>query len=85
MRDEVRETLREAIGIMTAWLDEPDGGDFLPSVLRARLAEDGLDGIVKILHGLISLNGVLLTELLAATDVDEQATLRRLALELGAE
>lgn len=73
------ESARTAIGIITAWLSEPDGGSFTASQLEALVNEGGEEAIVSIVSGLITVAGHLLIKTAAATGKTEQEVLQEMA------
>jgi hypothetical protein len=79
------DNLRRAIDVMTEWTTDPTGfstaGDRLGEYISEGPDEDGFDGEMKLMFGLISLAGYLLVKLEAATGERMQSHLQDIALK----
>ena len=79
------QSVRDAIGVMTAWSAQPDGPpDLLIETLRrhldTRLPEQALAAAVELIMGMTNLCGMLLALNEEATGLDMETTLREVAL-----
>ena len=79
------QSVRDAIGVMTAWSARPDGPpDLLIETLRrhldTRLPEQALAAAMELIMGMTSLCGMVLALNEDATGLDMEATLRELAI-----
>ena len=79
------QSVRDAIGVMTAWSARPDGPpDLLIETLRrhlnTRLPEQALAAAMELIMGMTSLCGAVLALNEVASGLDMGATLRELAL-----
>ena len=80
------QSVRDAIGVMTAWSDRPDGPpDLLIETLRRHLdtrpPEQALAAATELIMGMTTLCGAVLALNEEATGLDMHATLRELALQ----
>lgn len=74
-----KDDLARAIDVMTAWSDEPNGGDFAWQRMVER-ATDEPNGDIKLVIGLVTLAGWLLVRLEEATKKDIRTHLQEIAL-----
>lgn len=75
--------VRRAIDVMTAWAtDDPDGGTFTKERLREYISEEP-DGEGKLMIGLVSLSGYLLTRLEGETGKPMQSHLQEIARKIA--
>jgi len=79
------QSVRDAIGVMTAWSAQPDGPpDLLIETLRrhldTRLPEQALAAAMELIMGMTNLCGAVLALNEEASGLDMGATLRELAL-----
>jgi len=80
------QSVRDAIGVMTAWSARPDGPpdlliETLGRHLEARPPERALAAAIELIMGMTTLCGAVLALNEEATGLDMRATLRELALE----
>jgi hypothetical protein len=80
------QSVRDAIGVMTAWSARPDGPpDLLIETLRSHLdrrpPEQALVAATELIMGMTTLCGAVLVLNEEATGLDMGATLRELALQ----
>ncbi|RLK13311.1 hypothetical protein DER29_4329 [Micromonospora sp. M71_S20] len=68
-----------AIGVLTAWLSEPGGGNFAADQIHDLIAEGGDEAVADLLGGLVSVAGHLLVKTARATGRSEQEVLQDLA------
>ena len=79
------QSVRDAVGLMTAWSAQPDGPpDLLIKTLRGHLdtrpPEQALVAATELIMGMTTLCGAVLALNEEATGLDMRATLRELAL-----
>jgi hypothetical protein len=80
------QSVRDAIGVMTAWSAQPDGPpdlliETLRSHLNARPPEQALAAATELIMGMTTLCGAVLALNEEATGLDMHAILRELALQ----
>jgi hypothetical protein len=80
------QSVRDAIGVMTAWSAQPDGPpdlliDCLGHHLGGHPPEQALAAATELIMGMTSLCGTLLALNEEATGLDMYATLRELAIQ----
>jgi len=71
--------IADAIRVMTAWASEPSGGNFANSQIEGIITERDEEGLFDLLHGLISLSGVLLVRCEKETGIVPLETLQQIA------
>jgi len=85
MRTTAAQNVRDAIGLMSAWSDRPDGPpDLLVLCLRRHLderpPEEALIAATELIMGMTTLCGAVLALNEVATGIDMGSTLRELGL-----
>ena len=86
MRTTPAQGVRDAVGLMTAWSDQPDGPpdlliEFLGGHLGSRPSVKSLTEATELIMGMTTLCGAVLALNEEATGLDMSATLRELALQ----
>lgn len=89
MREHQADLTRQAIAIMTAWVDSSDDGssfgiDTLTGILQDRDDGDLFTGAIEMIGGFVNLAALLMLQRYADTGQDEQATLQLIAADLNA-
>ncbi len=78
---------REAIAIMTAWMDSGDDPAFgiqtLTGILEERGEGDVFIGAIEVIGGFVNLTGLLMVQRYQDTGQDERATLQQVAVDIS--
>lgn len=87
MKPHQADLTRQAVAIMTAWVD--DGGDSsfgietLTNILQERDDGDVFKGAVEVIGGFVNLTGLLMIQRYRDTGQDELATLQQVAADIN--
>ncbi|MFL6081114.1 MAG: hypothetical protein ACJ714_14390 [Ornithinibacter sp.] len=87
MKPRQADLTREAVAIMTAWVDSSDDPSFgietLTDILQERGEGDVFRGAIEVIGGFVNLTGLLMVQRYRDTGQDERATLQRVAADLN--
>ena len=88
MKPRQAELTRQAVAIMTAWVDSGEDPSFgietLTDILEERGDGDVFTGAIEVIGGFVNLTGLLMIQRYKDTGEDERATLQRVAADLSA-
>ncbi len=88
MKPRQAELTREAVAIMTAWVNSGDDPSFgiqtLTDILQERGEGDAFTGAIEVIGGFVNLTGLLMVQRYQDTGQDERATLQQVAADLNA-
>jgi len=77
---------RQAVAIMTAWMDCEDdsslGTETLTDILQERADGDVFKGAIEVIGGFVNLTGLLIVQRYRETGEDELATLQMLGANI---
>jgi len=86
MKPRQAELTRQAVAIMTAWVDSEGDSSFgietLTDILQERDDGDVFTGAVEVIGGFVNLTGLLMIQRYRDTGQDELATLRLVAADI---
>ena len=78
---------RQAVAIMTAWMDSGDdsslGTETLTDILQERDDGDVFKGAIEVIGGFVNLTGLLMIQRYRDTGQDELATLQLVAADIS--
>ena len=87
MKPRQADLTREAVAIMTAWVDSGDDASFgiktLTDILQERGEGDAFTGAIEVISGFVNLTGLLMVQRYRDTGQDERATLQRVAAHIN--
>jgi hypothetical protein len=87
MKPRQADLTREAIAIMTAWVDSGDDPSFgiqtLTDILEERGEGDVFIGAIEVIGGFVNLTGLLMVQRYRDTGQDERATLQQVAVDIN--
>ena len=88
MKPRQADLTREAVAIMTAWVESGEDPSFgirtLTEILEERGEGDVFTGAIEVIGGFVNLTGLLMVQRYWDTGQDERATLQRVAADLNA-
>ena len=88
MKPRQADLTRQAVAIMTAWVDSREDPSFgietLTDILEERGDGDVFTGAIEVIGGFVNLTGLLMIQRYKDTGEDERATLQRVAADLSA-
>ncbi len=87
MKPRQADLTRDAVAIMTAWVDGTQDASFgiqtLTDILVERGEGDAFTGAIEVISGFVNLTGLLMVQRYRETGQDERATLQRVAADIN--
>ena len=87
MKPPQADVTREAVAILTAWVDSADDPAFgiqtLTDILEERGQGDVFTGAIEVISGFVNLTGLLMVQRYGDTGHDERATLQQVAADIN--
>jgi len=87
MKPRQADLTRQAVAIMTAWVDSSEDASFgietLTDILQERGDGDVFVGAIEVISGFVNLTGLLMVQRYRDTGEDERATLQMVAADLS--
>jgi hypothetical protein len=87
MKPRQADLTRDAVAIMTAWVDSTDDPSFgietLIDILQERGDGDAFTGAIEVISGFVNLTGLIMVQRYHDTGQDERATLQRVAADIN--